>query len=380
MFRAARPARGRATRRDRGVKGGSKVPRRPGHGESPPTSFEAGLRALVRDAGPDIHKLSRGGTEGLRMIMETAEVPTDWPPAAKAAAILAVIEQLVQQITNPRWKGATLAAFRLPADEYVGPNYDSLTGRWRALARRERTAEGNIKERIDALRGYWITAAVRLAAALEDRIRELNSSLLGWQQYRTFAPPSPPRSFPVSFDQTDVLYRFEGYRGIQCISYRSLTAYGPVDHYEAVGWYYNEPDASVEIIPLANCALDGPLRDLPQGGRCATLKFSRTLSAGEHYFFAYVTNFNSQQRCRPTILYEVRGLEMQSLIIRAQFDPVAIPIKCWYFDVETQSEGWEAPPEGAPELLEIALNGYVDHQFSQCARGQKYGLRWEWAQ
>jgi hypothetical protein len=142
-----------------------------------------------------------------------------------------------------------------------------------------------------------------------------------------------------------------------------------------VGWYYNQPDAPVEIVPLANCILESPLRDLPQGGRCGALKFPHSLEAGEKYFFAYTTIFNSQQPCRPVILYEVRGLEMRSLVVRAQFDVNAKPVRCWYFDVEAQNEGWETPGEQAPEVLTVASNGYAEHEFSHCSRGRKYGLR-----
>jgi hypothetical protein len=333
---------------------------------------------LVQASGPDIRKLSRGDTEGLQRIMQLAEVPLEWPAATKAAAIFTIIQELAEEIANPRWRAAAKAAFRLPADQYMGPEFDSLASRWRTLARREGALGAEAKGRAEAYRGYWIAAATHLADRLERRILELNRSPNSWRAYTTGAPPSPPRSLPISFDHTDVLYRLRGNRGIESISYRWLTAHAEVDHYEAVGWYYNEPDAPVQIIPLANCALDGPLRDLPQGGRCGTLRFSHTLKAGEHYFFAYMTRFNSDQPCRPTILYEVRGLEMRSLIIRAQFDPDAVPARCWYFNVEAQSEGWKTPGKNAPELLTIAPNGYLDHEFHHCERGRKYGLRWDW--
>jgi hypothetical protein len=354
------------------------VPRRPGGGVSPPDSIEAGLRDLVLDPGPDIRKLSRGDSEGLKKIMRTAHAPVAWPQDAKAAAILTLIQDLVEQTQNPRWKAAALAAFRLPSDRYMGPQFDSLASRWRAVTQAEGLSGSEVKKRAEAYRGYWITAAGHLARELERALQGLNQSAHGWEKYRSNPPPSPPRSLPISFDRTDVLYRFVGNRGIQSISYRWLTAHANVDHYEAVGWYYNEPDAPVEIVPLANCILDGPLRDLPQGGRCATLKFSHTLKAGEQYFFAYMTNFNSEQPCRPTILYEVRGLEMRALTLRAQFDLAAKPRRCWYFDVEGQSEGWSIPDDNAPELLHIAPNGYVEHEFSHCERGRKYGLRWQW--
>jgi hypothetical protein len=356
------------------------VPRRPGGGESPRGSIEAGLRDLAKDAGPDIRQLSRGDTESLQGIMLAARTPADWSREAKATAVLTVIMELAEELTNPRWKAAALAAFRLPADQYPGPEYDSLAGRWRGLARREGAQQRDIRTSAEAYRGYWMVAASHLADAVERRLEELNSTPGGWEEYRVGLPPSLPDSLPISFDRTDVLYRFRGDRGLQSISYRWLVAHAAVDHYDPVGWYYNDPNAPVEIVPLANCSLDGPLRDLPQGGRTGTLRFSHTLDKGERYFFAYMIVFNSQQSCRPTVLYEVRGQQMDSLTVRAQFDPAAKPHKCWFFDIGAQSEGWETPPEDAPELLDIAVNGYVEHIFINCQRGRKFGLRWLWGE
>lgn len=355
------------------------MPRRRGGGESPPGSIEAGLRELAKDAGPDIRQLSRGKTENLRGIMQAARTPPNWPEDAKASAVLTVIQELIREITNPRWKAAALAAFRLPADQYMDPEHDSLAGRWRALAQKDSASTSDeIRERAEAYRGYWVTAAGHLAQKVERRLDELNDMSDGWQAYRVGLPPSLPNMLPISFERTDVLYRFRGRVGVEALTYRWLFANAPVDRYEPVGWYYNEPDAPVEIIPLANCALEGPLRDLPQGGRTATLRFSRALAEGERYFFAYMTQFNAQQACRPVILYEVRGREMRTLVVRAQFDRAAIPRRCWHFDVEAQNEGWESPPAGAPELLTIAENGYVEKVFTNCRRGRKFGLRWQW--
>jgi hypothetical protein len=219
------------------------VPRRPGGGVSPPESIEAGLRELVRDAGPDIRKLTRSGHEGLRVLMEAARVPPEWLSDAKAAAVLTVIQELVEELSNARWRSAALAAFRLPADQYQGPDFDSLTSRLRAAAQREGVAPVDMKRRLETYRGFWTSAAVQLAQNIERRLEELNDTSPGWLQYRTAPPPSPPRSLPISFDRTDVLYRMDGYRGIKAISYRWLTAHAPVDHYEAVGWYYNHPGA-----------------------------------------------------------------------------------------------------------------------------------------
>jgi len=131
------------------------LPRRPGGGESPANSIEAGIRNLVNDAGPNVRELSRRTRPGYDVIMEGAIVPGGWTEDAKALAIVTVIQELVGQITNPRWRIAAMAACRQPADLYVGPNCDSRKGRWRVLAEREGTAPGDIARRIEDYRGYW---------------------------------------------------------------------------------------------------------------------------------------------------------------------------------------------------------------------------------
>jgi hypothetical protein len=312
--------------------------------------------------------------------MLAAQTPPDWTREASATAVLTIIQELVQQLTNPRWKAAALAALRLPANHYIGSKYDSLASRWRMLARGEGAlSDREIKRLSEAYRGYWSTAASHLADTLERRFEELNDSPDTWRIYRVGLPLSlPPDPLAISFDRTDVLYQFQGHRGLRSISYRWLIAEEPIDHYDAAGWYLNDPDAPVEIVPLANCRLDGPLRDLPRGGRMGTLRFSHTLDRGERYFLAYMVVFNSQQPCRPIITYDVRGQEMRSLTIRVQFDPAAMPYRCWHFDIDGQSWGADIPPEGAPELLGIASNGYIEHTFEHCLRVRKYGIRWLW--
>lgn len=356
------------------------MPRNPGGGESPPGSIEAGLRDLAKYSGPDIRQLSRGDTESLRAIMQSAQTPGGWPREAKATAVLTVITELIHDLTNPRWKSAALAAFRLPTEQFAGAECDSLAGRWRALARTDGATDQEVRDRAEQYRGYWIIAANRLADQVERRLKTLNAMPSAWDAYRVGQSPALPESPPISFDRTDVLYRFRGHQGLQSISYRSLVAHVPIDHYDPVGWYYNDPNAPVEIVPLANCSLDGPLRDLPQGGKTATLRFSHTLDEGEHYFFAYMIVFNSQQPCRPTVLYDVRGREMSKLVVRAQFDPAALPYKCWYFDMGAQSEGSETPPDDSPVLLDVARNGYIEHLWENCQQGRKYGLQWSWSE
>lgn len=342
-------------------------------------SFEAALRALVVDSGPSVAKLARNESDGSRFLMNAAAAPPSWSHEEKAGVVLAIIAEVIDQLTNQRWKKTALAAFRIPAQRYAAPAFDSLTARWRELARLETEGDGaELEESAERYRGYWRnSAAPNLARAVAQRFAELNAEE-GWRQYRRSETSYNSPILPLSFERSDVLYQFEGRRGLQSTNQRWLQAHGPVEYYEAVGWYYSDPDAEVEIVPLANCQLAGDYIMLPQGGRTARLQFSHTLQPDERYYFSYQTRFNSIKECRPTILNEVRGRRTDVMVVRAQFDPSSLPRRCWFFDVGVQSEGSRVPADGAPEILEIASNGYIDHEFRDCRHGRKYGLRWIW--
>lgn len=353
------------------------MPRRPGGGASPQGSIEAGLRDLVTGEGPDVRRLGRRETPGLDGLMQAAAPPAEWTPETAAAAVIQLAQEALQSIRNPRWRAAGEAAFRIPPEMYAGEDGRSLAQR--LVARAARDERAHLIQVKESYRGYWIACAQALAQLLQVTFEALRTDPSGWDRLALTAPSSQPNLVPISFDRTDVLYRFSGRVGVQSTSYRWLTAHDPVDHYNAVGWYYNEPSAPVEIVPLANCELGSAARDLPTGGRTARLEFDRMLNAGEKYFFAYSTVFNSTQPCRPTILYETRGRRMDVLVVRAQFDPTDLPVKCWAFDVELHNEGWQEPGADAPEVIRVGRNGYAEHEFSACRQGRRYGMRWIWA-
>lgn len=330
--------------------------------------------------GPDVRRLGRRETAGLKRLMDAAAPPSGLAPEVAAAALLEVIGEQVDLLRNANWRAAASAALRRPPEHYLGVKGASLSQRLITRAEFDRgkdfgepRAAAAAKE---AYRGYWTACAVLLGRELERVFARMAAEPASWDRWIQHVPPNPVLELPISFDRTDVIYTFSGRVGVRSTSYRWLVAHEEVDHYDAVGWYYNEPDASVEIVPVANCVVTTGVRDLPLGGRAARLEFSHLLSRGEEYFFAYSTVFNSQQPCRPAILYEVKGRHMSSLVVRAQFDPAERPAICWYYDMEQQSDGWQEPAPS--EILAVSVNGYVEHEFVDCRRGRRYGLRWRW--
>jgi hypothetical protein len=360
------------------------MPRRPGGGRHAPDTIEAGLRDIALGAGPDVRALARQDTDGMKRLMSAAAPPAGWDPDAAAAAVLEVIGERVDAVTNPRWRAAGQAALRRPLEHYTGQGGDSLAQRFKRRAELDRGRPFDTPEDAtranDSYRAYWMACAVQLAEELQAEFARMAMDPLAWDRLNQQAPPAPPMDLPISFRNTDVLYQFRGRVGLRSTSYRWLVAHDYVDHYNAVGWYYNEPDAPVEIVPLANCEITTASRELPLGGRTARLEFGRTLTAGEEYFFAYATVFNSTHVCRPAILYEVRGRYMNRLMVRAQFDRDELPELCWYLDVELHpdNDSWQPPRPDAPEVLQVADNGYLEHEFLDCKRGRRYGVCWTW--
>ncbi|MBB5790827.1 hypothetical protein [Jiangella mangrovi] len=331
----------------------------------------------MKEPGPSAQRLLRRETPGIQALM--AGAPEAWPPEVRAEAVLRLIYDLITDITNERWQRVAMAAFRNPPEDYVGQSFDSLHNRFRHLALQDLGSDGgDVEIHIERHRGYWSGAANQLATLLEERLVRMSQAPEEWVVYRREEHQPPPLLLPISFDRTDVLYQFDGLRGVKVYTYRWLTAHAAIDRYETVAWYYSDPDAPVEVEPLANCVIDGPSRELPQGGRTEALKFSHMLSADEQYFFAYAVHFNSDRPCRPSILYESRGRTIKHLIVRAQFDPRELPAKCWHVDMSAHVSASSEPPDDSPEVMSIPENGYLAHEWRYCQPGRKYGLLWTW--
>ena len=350
---------------------------RPRRGDQPLDSLQAALAYLAEGEGPNISKLLHSSSNGCTELLRLVAAPVDWRREEVAEAVLDLIATAVTDIDQRSWRLAVEAALRLPDTRYQGAAFDSRAKRWQEAALELPDLAGKAPaKREEALRGYWRSSLPHLATAVRRRIDQQNRA--GWVRNGVPYPPAPPLDLPISFALTEILYEFDGFRGVQSTSRRLLRAHGAVDHYEAVGWYYAEPDAKVEIVPIYGCVSGGQHQDLPVGGRSLVLRFDKTLEPGDEHYFEYKTVFNSQLRCRPTILYEVRGQSMDKLIVRARFDSRVLPVKIWPFDVAVQTAGQRVPEDGAPELLAVSSNGYVEREFGPCFRGRKYGLRWIW--
>ena len=65
---------------------------------------------------------------------------------------------------------------------------------------------------------------------------------------------------------------------------------------------------------------------------------------------------------------------MRNLTVRAQFDTQVWPSQICYFDLGAEYVGWRWPEQGAPEWLQVAPNGYLEHRFDVCRRATDTAL------
>ena len=344
-------------------------------------SIERGLRELGDGRGASVRKLADAHSPGLRAIIDAVrpELEANWSIEDKAAAALDVILQTLATFRNENWKAVTEAAYGQPEEQYRGPQFDTRAARWRERAQRDEDLQDGpaMKSRLETYRGFFVNAVSRLSEDVEQMFQALNREPSAWERYRRHEPSSPTH-LPVTFERVDVLFRLQGNVGVQQLTYRWLKALEPISEIEVVGWYYSQADADLDIVPLANCTLDGELDDLPRGGRIGALKFARTLNPGDDYFFAYSINYRSEKPCRPVVSHEVRGRATKLLTVRVQFDPQAMPDRCWCFEAIGELDGQRVPSLGSDRDLVVSANGYVDHEFKDAVFGRKYGIMWRW--
>lgn len=329
-------------------------------------AVEAVLTELTRGAGASPEKLMSADAAVLR---EFAQLPQDWSVELQARALLQVITEVVSHVPDPKQRAATQVALGLdPAHPGKSANQRLLS-----LTPDSESTSGNARK----IRDYWYRARAPLAVKLIDKLSEVNGTE-GWSAYKTAYPVVIQEiSHPLFFERYDILYRFSGRTGIGSISYRWAVALQEhVRTYRVVGWYYNDPYAPISFRSLANCRV-GRSGELPLGGRFADLEFMHNLSVGERYFFASETEYNTTEACKPIVSHQVSSQGIKILAIRVQFDPEDMPKKVWAFDIALEAE-LASPQDAGAQLIRVSPGGYVDHEFTNCHFGRRYGFRWEW--
>ncbi len=285
--------------------GGEGVPRHPGGRIPPEDSIQRGLIDLGDGRGADVRRLNQPETPGLAAILGLVEPKPelDWSAEQKARGALVEIRTLLEAMRYENGRRAAMAAYGWPEAGYTG--LSTRTQRWKAAISREEGISGDsahpperrhVQRRLDCCGGFFRNAAAKLAHDVERRFIALNETERGWETHRPGDPtalPSPP--IPVEAERVDVLFCLRGRVGTDHFVYREIRALQPLDGIDAVGWYYNDPDAQLDIEPLLNCTREGILRDLARGGRVATLKFVRSLAVDERYCYAYVVRYNSER-------------------------------------------------------------------------------------
>lgn len=202
------------------------------------------------------------------------------------------------------------------------------------------------------------------------RLSQLNVTG-AWEKY---ADPDARR---FKFARYHMLFRLKDRVGIECITYRVLQALSDgVDSYRSVAWYYSDPEANVEIVPLANCEV-AALQPLAAGGAAALLKLPHALRQDETCFFASKVIYHSKRESTRIVSHEVRSRAVDELTIGIQFDQRTPPSFVWHYSSNAEI-GMKRPDKGSSDLLSVSEAGYTSHVFLNCANGRRYGIQWDW--
>jgi hypothetical protein len=210
------------------------------------------------------------------------------------------------------------------------------------------------------------------------RLSQLNATG-GWEQYAEGYTPlkEDPPGGPFKFTRYHMLFRLADRVGIECITYRVMQALSDgVDSYRAVAWYYSDPEADVQILPVANCEV-GDLEPLEKGGAAAILRLPHALRRNETCFFASKVIYHSERESTRIVSHEVRSHSVDKLTIGIQFDPEAPPSSVWHYSGGREA-GMKRPQGDSSDFLRMSELGFISHDFLKCLNGRRYGIQWDW--
>jgi hypothetical protein len=332
----------------------------------PETPQEA-LAALAQGEGATVDRLASG--EG-RALLDMAALPPEWPRDVQAGIMRNVLQEVVDSLRDAQHRETVRAQLGLTA-EYSHP---SPARRMDALL-----ASGMLDPHKSQAYGQGLSdIGGAVAQMIVDRLSQLNASG-DWEQYAQgyVLPGEAPQKYPLRFLNYHMLFTLAGRIGIECTTYRVIRALeNGVDSYKAVLWYYSDPKANVEILPVANCRV-GTIRPLDRGGYEATLELPHALRKGETCFFASKVLFHSTHESARIVSHEVRCQAVNRLTIGIQFDTAAPPSAVWHY-TGGPKVGMTRPSNEPRDFLTVSSLGFVSHEFSRCRNGHRYGIQWDW--
>ena len=322
-----------------------------------------------------------GGPDGLSpgkieesALMSLAQAPGDWATEEVAQALCDLVADAARKLRNEKERAAAAAAMML--DE-LGVQRRPAKARWRARA-------VDVGLHPDTLRKTWWPRAVdTLAEAVPGRVRQVNETPSGWEQYRSTGVASQ-REVEASADHhmetVDVAWLLRGRVLSELLTYRTLVAHRDgLSSYQARAWYFNDPDPDkYEIVPLMNCALGRLRRAGNRGLLLADLEFPEPLRRDDRVFFAYKILIHSEKDAEPVVRHEVRSERVDSLVFRVQFDTTALPTSIWHFSGSDDADPYQRPSEGSPRYIQPTRLGYVQAAWQAARRGRMYGITWSW--
>jgi hypothetical protein len=377
------------------------------------------------------HAIERpDGTSGtaLAPLIKPTAVLTEWTPAERAHALLALIEEgvynrAVGPTSQSRRRRVLQSAFRLPDPEIDEPWGASLTDRFKQLKKLQ-TVFGAVNS-TQPMETAWARGVEALTTYLNRRFRELQAPS-DWEAYRgvhkdltdldrllasvdqafaaeseSYRQPSPGAQ-QLSVDLFITTVFMKGRAVHRRITERLVTARGAdVPYYTARGFAVGKkyPRTYVPIRGLWGCREEfvepEPERH-PRRPPVTRLWFPEPLKRGQQAYFASEAVFEIDDDGGDNdrdwidvdidhygipsgkLLYGNR-MPVRGLTIRVRFDEACLPEAVWWYAEANDEERYIQPPPGDERLLPVFGNA-VTHTFTDRVGQPRehYGLSFSW--
>lgn len=226
---------------------------------------------------------------------------------------------------------------------------------------------------LERLKGLWLAAQ---NAGRGDTVRSAPAVLQRSEESAAFDPF-------VYLDLT-LTVTIVGQRISERVTERTIQATSDgVDRFilRAAIYRQSPEQADIELKALLNCRIgriDTIKTSEPNEIRRADVLLPHPLLRGETCFFATSATYHRDAGSDDFTQVEVTGQRADRVRVRVQFDPNAVPLRCWTFEGGPEADKWLEPVGDSTRLRAISELGYVEHEFRDLPAASKAGLVWRW--
>jgi hypothetical protein len=342
------------------------------------------LGKLASGQGISIKKTLRAS------ILDACMMPPDWTSAYRISALLELIREVADGLTEPLDSRIALVAL----NQFPGIAGATPSDRFSRFGLREAERSGCSTHSPASAQSFarrWHDIRHELAEQVLAEIENRNDS--GWTEYSAEGEMLAASDFqPFVVNRLEVTYFIDqGHVCTEATTQRWVSAdlneaggTSTIDHYRVRARHSGLKDdrapADTDILPMLNCR-PGATTIRPDGWLTTLMYFPEPLRNGESVFFATRVKQRTNLPVHPVASIQITSLGVLKLIMRVQFHPNSVPSSCWVYSGTSvaDAEGEHAPNDpDHTKLLRPNDLGYVEYREQNCPPGWFYTVGWEW--